>query len=91
MKKYTINKIDNYKYTLLDEKDNIYEINLELINVNYKLKVNDILYASNFTNHTQYTYGPLNSIYGKDLSPNKEDVLIIDNYKEKIYLQRYYG
>ena len=91
MKKYTITKIDNYKYTLLDEKDNIYEINLELMNINYKLQVNDILYASNFTNHTQYTYGPLNGPYGKDLSTNKEDVLIIDNYKEKIYLQRYYG
>ncbi len=86
MKKYIIEKIGKYNYTLIDEEENIYEINLEILDISYHLK--DILYFNNFSNHTQYTFGPLNSKYGKN---TQEDVLIIDNHKEKIYLQRYYG
>lgn len=95
MKKFTITNIDNYKYTLSDDKDNTFKLNLEFLDIDYSLQVNDILYLSNtIVNNSKsfYTFGPLNSKYGKTLSPeNADDILIIDNHESKIYVKRLYG
>ena len=95
MKKFIITNINNYKYTLSDDKEKTFELNLEFLDVDYKLQVNDMLYISNnIANNPKnfYTFGPLNSKYGKTLSPeNADDILIIDNHKSKIYVKRLYG
>ena len=95
MKKFIITNIDNYKYTLLDDKGNTFKLNLEFLDIDYSLQINDTLYlSSTIANNPKnfYTFGPLNSKYGKPLSPeNAEDILIIDNHKSKIYVKRLYG
>ena len=95
MKKLLITNIQNFTYEVEDHLKNSYHLTLSFQNANYNPQINDILYLSETTFKDKdmlLTFGPLYSIYGKDLTAdNYDDILIIDNQKERIYLQRYYG
>lgn len=93
MRRFKIINIDNYDYTLIDDKLNKREITIEFHKLNELPRVNSYIYLSdNLLNEHLISLGPLGSKYGKKLDKDDEDdisVLEIDG--EKIYLQRYYG
>ena len=45
MKKVSIEKVDNYDYTLIDLDNNIYELNIEFYS-KFKPEIGDTLYMS---------------------------------------------
>lgn len=96
MIKLTITNLDNYLYTLKDEKGNVYNLKIEFHNLKNKPNIGNTIYINeqllkNMNNQIT-SFGPLNGIYGKNIkSANDKDLLILDNNTEEIYLKRYYG
>lgn len=86
MKLLTIINIDNYNYTLKDEYNNIYNLNIEIYD--NELKVNDLIHISDrlIKENTLLSFGPIK----KEIS-NKEDLLVVFRNNKKYYLERYYG
>lgn len=93
-----VNK-NNYEYKLEDEEKKTYNINIEISETGIKPQIDDYIYISNellnprYSGYsTSYTFGNLDSKYGKE-SINLADIdviRIITNEKE-IYLKRLYG
>ena len=89
------------KLIIVSIKDNQYT--LESDNKTYNLiiqfygdkvpKVNDIIYIpSKILNEINiYAYGPLNSVYSKNVDVIEEELIKVVTEKEEYYLQRYYG
>ena len=93
-----INK-NEYLYSLKDERNNDYELNLEFLDVEEKPQIGDYIcmsaellntrYAGYSTN---YTFGKMDSKYGREnLSLTDIDVIKIENTDKEIYLKRLYG
>lgn len=101
MIKLEILEKSNYIFKFKDDKNNIYSLNLEFFDIEEEPKVGDYIYMSaellnqKYAGYsTNYTFGDLDSKYGKEnLSLNDIDVIkleIKDSNKE-IYLKRLYG
>ena len=99
MVKLKINNISNYDYELEDMEENKYTLNIEFLDIEEKPKVGDYIsisaellnprYAGYSTN---YTFGSMDSEYGKDnLSPLDIDVIKLEIDKKEILLKRLYG
>ena len=86
MKLLIIINIDNYNYTLKDEYNNIYNLNIEIYD--NELRINDLIYISDnlIKENALLSFGPIK----KEIS-NKEDLLVVLRNNEKYYLERYYG
>lgn len=99
MKKLTIINIDNYEYTLRDNNNLNYNLNLEFQNIDIKPKTGDCIYMSdellnkNYQEYSNtYTFGPLGSFYGRTITnENNPDIIKLQIDNESLYLQRYYG
>lgn len=94
MKKLLINKIDNYVYYLLDEKNIEYKVQLEFYDINNLPKVGDYLYVNEKLLNEQIllSFGLVNSQDGKDANLLKdEEILVWVENCDKIYFKRYYG
>ena len=99
MKKLKIIEVDNYEYHLKDNDNKDYIINIEFQNIDELPKVNDYIYISNelldknyreYSNN--YTFGPLNSEYGRNINDeNNPDIVKIIINDKTIYLKRLYG
>ena len=88
IKKYTIQNIDELRYTLID--DNNKKIELTIIFTDYRPSIGDVIYLWNsiIKDNTILEFGKLTS---DDKNATEEDIIkIISNGKE-INLQRYYG
>lgn len=94
MKKILINKIDNYVYYLLDEKNIEYKLQLEFYDINNLPKIGDYLYVNEKLLNEQIllSFGLINSQDGKDINLLKDEEILVwvGNY-DKIYFKRYYG
>ena len=99
MIKLKIVNIDGYQYYLEDEDKRNYIFNLEFLDVEDDIKVGNFInisaellnprYAGYSTN---YTFGSLESKYGKDkIKLNDIDVIKIETEDKEIYLKRLYG
>lgn len=99
MIKLKIVNIDGYQYYLEDEDKHNYIFNLEFLDVEEDIKVGNFInisaellnprYAGYSTN---YTFGSLESKYGKDkIKLNDIDVIKIETEDKEIYLKRIYG
>ena len=99
MIKLKIVNIDGYQYYLEDEDKRNYIFNLEFLDVEDGIKVGNFInisaellnprYAGYSTN---YTFGSLESKYGKDkIKLNDIDVIKIETEDKEIYLKRLYG
>ena len=88
MIKLSIENIDEYLYTLTDNNNKRYVLNIEFYE--FIPKVGDIIYISekNLNKNDMYSYGPTGSNYSKE---DEEDIIKIVRGKNTIYLQRYYG
>ena len=86
MKLLTIINKDNYNYTLKDEYNNTYNLNIEIYD--NELKDNDLIYISDrlIKENTLLSFGPI-----KKETYNKEELLVVLRNNEKYYLERYYG
>lgn len=91
--------IDNYEYKLKDENENNYILNLEFLDIKEKLKIGNYLYINeellntNYDGYsTSYTFGNIESNYGKDnISIDDIDVIKIVIDDKEILLKRLYG
>ena len=99
MKKIKIIKKDKYIYTLKDNNNKQYTLNLEFIDIDTMPDKNDYIYISeklldkNYKEYSNmYTFGPLDSSYGRIIdNENNPDIIRIDIGKNSIYLKRFYG
>ena len=99
MVKLKINNISNYDYELEDTKENKYTLNIEFLDIEEKPKVGDYISISEELLNpryeeysTNYTFGSMDSEYGKDnLSPLDIDVIKLEIDKKEILLKRLYG
>ena len=93
-----VNK-DNYMFSLKDDKDNRYEFNIEFFDIEVEPKIGDyISIATELLNpkyagySTNYTFGSIESKYGKDkIQLNDIDVIKLETEDKEIYLKRLYG
>ena len=46
MKELRIIKIDGYRYILMDKDNREYDLNIEIIDTDYNIKIGDIMYIS---------------------------------------------
>ena len=93
MKKVTIKNKEDYIYYLMDDK-NEYKLKLEFYDLNNLPKIGDVFYLDErlLKENILLSFGLINSDDGKNIALLKEDeILILDNGKDKIYLKRYYG
>ena len=90
---------DDYLFKLKDDMDKLYTVDLEFLDVEDDIKVGDFInisaellnprYAGYSTN---YTFGSLESKYGKDkVQINDVDVIKLETEDKEIYLKRLYG
>ena len=99
MKKLIIIKKDNFLYTLKDKNNKEYIFNLEFQDIDIILNSNDNIYFSenllnkNYNEYsTTYTFGPLDSTYGRNIdNENNPDIIRVDTKEKTIYLKRLYG
>ncbi len=97
--KLRIVEINGYNYELLDQSGERYKLNLEFIDVFDQPKENDFivmedcLLNSSYEKYSHsYTFGPLDSVYGKENVTQADSdfaVLIVDD--EEIPVKRLYG
>ena len=90
---------NNYEYTLKDERDNNYILNLDFFDIEEKPKNGDYIYINTELLNskyegfsTSYTFGSLENKYGREnILIDDIDVIkvVIDNME--IYLKRLYG
>lgn len=93
-----INKND-YEYKVKDESGKTYILNLEFFDIQELPKEKDYIYISEelldnkYDGYsTSYTFGGLDSIYGKEnIEMNDVDVIKLVIDRNEIYLKRIYG
>ena len=88
LKKYTIQSIDELRYTLID--DNNKKIELTIIFTDYRPNIGDIIYLcdSIVKDNTILEFGKLTS---DDKYATEEDIIKVISNGNEINLQRYYG
>lgn len=91
MIKLIIVSIEENIYTLKSE-NKTYEVVIQFYGDKVP-KLNDIIYIpSKILNEVNiYAYGPLNSVYSKNIDTTEEELIKVVTEKEEYYLQRYYG
>ena len=96
MIKLIIENIDGYNYTLKDNDNNIYKINIEFYDIGELPKMGDVIYINNKLlnkiNNNIVSFGKLDGIYGRKIKDeNDEDIIGVSIKDKVIYLKRYYG
>lgn len=99
MKKLKIINKDNYLYILEDKSHKQYQLNLEFQDINIIPNINDYIYISeklldkNYNEYsTMYTFGALDSTYGRNIdNENNPDIIKIELKDNSKYLKRLYG
>ena len=97
--KLIIKDINGYEYIFEDEYNNEFKFNFEFLDIEKPLQIKDELdINSELLNpeyegySTNYTFGSLDSIYGRNnLSLDDIDVIKVVTDKKEIYLKRLYG
>lgn len=96
MVKTTVKQIDNFTYTIIDENNHEYKLNIEFYDIKSNPKVGDVLYFhEKLLKNIGYmllSLGSISGIYGRNITSSEdEDIVILIENGEKIYLKRYYG
>ncbi len=98
-KKLTILKQDKKLYTLMDNKNNIYTIEIDFKNVPYIptirniIVIDEILLDKNNPNYCfLYCFGTMDNEYGRNPENiNDEDLMIVENNEVFYKYKRLYG
>ena len=99
MVKLKIKNIDDGVFTLVDDSNFEYNINIEFLDIQEQPKIGDFIYFSaqlldsKYPGYsTFYTFGSLNNKYGKEIDVNMEkDIIIYETADKRIFLKRLYG
>ena len=96
MIKLIIENIEGYNYTLKDNDNNRYKINIEFYDIDELPKIGNAIYINNKLlnkiNNNVASFGKLDGVYGrKIMDENDEDVIGVSIHDKVIYLKRYYG
>lgn len=99
MKKLEIIEINNYEYHLKDDNNKTYIINIEFQDIDIKPNINDYIYISeelldkHYKEYSNfYTFGSLNSSYGRQTEEDNDvDIIAISINDKKTYMKRLYG
>ena len=88
MKKLIIKEVNNYNYSLIDDKNNNYQLNIEFYS-KYKPQVNDIIYLDDsiLEEINLYVFDEVFDTRNIDIS---DFIKVVSNDKE-YYFQRRYG
>ena len=87
MKKLIIKEINNYDYTLIDAKENVYNKNIEFYS-KYKPQVNDILYVDDSIINEVNLYA-FDEVYDTRNIDIKDIIKIVSNNQEYYFQIRY--
>ena len=90
---------NNFDYILKDIKENIYNLNMEFLDIEQKIEIGNYVFLhekllnSKYVGYsTSYTFGNLENKYGKDnIELNDIDVIKVVMNDKSIYLKRLYG
>lgn len=87
MKKLLVKDIKDNDYTLIDDFNNSYFVNMKFY-IEYKLEIGDIIYLpkSILIETNSYAFGKI-----EPENKNAVDIIKVVTNKKEIYLQRYYG
>ena len=88
MKKLIIQKINNYDYLVVDEKEINYNLNIEFYS-KYKPQVNDIIYVDDSILNEVNLYA-FDEVYDT-MNINIEDFIKVVSNGKEYYFQRRYG
>lgn len=88
MKRLIIQKINNYDYSVIDEKGTNYRLNIEFYS-NYKPQVNDIIYVDDSILKEVNLYA-FDEVYDTKNIAIKDFIKVVSSDKE-YYFQRIYG
>lgn len=93
MEKLRVIKKEGANYWLIDEKENRYNLLIELVGINYELNVGDILCLNlSMDGLNMVSLGLLDNICGKKIRDSKDsDFVVLIAQKETIYLKKLYG
>ena len=85
-------KKDGYLYTLEDDEQNQYELNLDFIDVDNTIEVDDMIEMNNdllvHEKYTGLTFGKMDSSYGRgNLSIGDKDVIVLHKNGKEILLK----
>ncbi len=87
--------IDGYLYYLKSEDNKKFVLNLEFVNVDYKLQNGDYIWFAKSLleeKNSTYTFGDIESEYGRaNFLLNDTDVIKIETKDKEIFLKRLYG
>ena len=85
MKKVKVIDINNYNYTLVDNNDITYIVNIEFYDI--KVDIGDYIYLPNevLKEKNLYAYGPI------EHNTSIDNLIKIIKDNKEIYLERYYG
>ena len=87
MIKLKIKSIDEYCNYVLESDNKVYEVNINFMDIN-KPSEGDYVYMSEETlrENVSLNYGPINND-----NLNENDIIVLSNKGNKIYLQRFFG
>ena len=93
MKKLVIKNIEHYNYTLQDDREDNYIINIEFYNLNTTIAIDDILYMDeSLLKENMLSIGLLNDPCGKDIKTSEnKDIIDLQTKGKRFYLKRIYG
>ena len=99
MKKLMINSKNKYLHTLMDEEMKEYTLSLDFFDIEDEVQVGNIIYVNEELLNpkyegfsTSYTFGSLDSQYGKEnIQLDDIDVIKLVIDEKEIYLKRLYG
>ena len=88
MHKLIIQKVDNYDYILIDEKEEKIQLNIEFYS-KYKPQVNDVIYVDDcvLKEINLYTFTEVYEVEDLDI----KDIIKVISRDKEYYFQRIYG
>lgn len=94
MKELKVIKKNGYRYILLDRDNKEYDLNIEIVDTDYNIRVGDTMYISTeiVDSERVFTYGKIDSIYGVDMEDiNDLEIVVFVSDNVKYYFKRIYG
>ena len=93
LKKLKITNIDKFDYTLIDNENRQYIINIEFYGIESYPEINDTIYISEkmLEESNGYSFGVIGSKYSKNTDVDESEIIKIVSDNKEYYLQRYYG
>jgi len=96
--KLKIEKIENLKYTLVNEENTVFNLKLKFYGLTENLSegdyifINDALLDPSYKEYSKsYYFGPLDEPYGRKVTEKDIDFLTLEIKGKKVNLKRFYG